>query len=174
MRKTTLLLCALTLLLVSSGAMMAHAYSNEGSLSQGYYVTTNWHGINVPTGAAVTATAQTTNHYVDKVTFTWKNPTSQTIWTDTVPVHPDGTYNGKTVYSASSTHTPTEHGNWTVEAKFQDEHNSIIFTWTETVAIKTTQFFVVPEIPIIGTAGASIAMFAGLAIKMKRKPQNPQ
>jgi hypothetical protein len=30
---------------------------------------------------------------------------------------------------------------------------------------------VIPELPIIGTAGASIAMFAGLAIKMKRKPQ---
>jgi hypothetical protein len=174
MRKTTLLLCALTLLLVSNGAMIAYAYSNEGSLSLGYYVTTNWHGIDVPTGTEVTATAKTTDHHVDKVTFTWKNPQGQTIWTDTVTVHPDGTYNGKTVYSASSTHTPTEHGNWTVEAQFQDEHNYIIFTWTETVAIKTTQFFVVPEIPIIGTAGASIAMFAGLAIKTKRKPQNPQ
>jgi len=40
-----------------------------------------------------------------------------------------------------------------------------------TVARKATSFFVVPEIPLIGTAGASIAMFAGLAAKMKRKPQ---
>ena len=29
--------------------------------------------------------------------------------------------------------------------------------------------FVVPEIPLIGTAGATLAMFAGLAIHMKRK-----
>jgi hypothetical protein len=170
MRKNILLLCALTLLLATSTAMIAHAAPTEGSLNSGYYVTTNWHGINVPTGTEVTATAKTTDHHVDKVTFIWKNPAGQTIWTDTVPVQPDGTYNGKTVYSASSTHKPEEHGNWTVEALFLDEYSFFIFTWTETVTMQATLFFVVPEIPIIGTAGASIAMFAGLAIKMKRRP----
>jgi len=151
--------------------MIAYAQSGEGSLSSGYYVTTNWHGVDVPTGVAVTATAKTTDHDVDKVQFIWKNPAGQTIWTDTVSVHSDGTYNGHTVYSASSTHTPQEIGDWTVQVLFLDVHYSCRCSWTETVARRATSFNVVPEIPVIGTAGASIAMFAGLAIKMKRKPQ---
>ncbi|MCJ7762138.1 hypothetical protein MUP38_01630 [Candidatus Bathyarchaeota archaeon] len=53
-----------------------------------------------------------------------------------------------------------------------DERGFGICTCTHTVARKATSFFVVPETPLIGTAGASIAMFAGLAVKMKRKPQN--
>ena len=41
----------------------------------------------------------------------------------------------------------------------------------EKVARRATSFNVIPEIPIIGTAGASIAMIAGFTYKMKRKPQ---
>jgi hypothetical protein len=151
--------------------MIAYAESTEGSLSSGYYITTNWHGIDVPLGAEVTATAKTTDHDVDKVTFVWLDPEEHTNWTDTVPVQPDGTYHGKTVYSASSTHTPEEVGDWTVKALFVDNHSHHLYSCSCKVPKRATSFFVIPEIPIIGTAGVSIAVLAGLAVKMKRKPQ---
>jgi hypothetical protein len=174
MRKSILLLCALTLLIMSSSAIIVYANpSNEGSLGSGYYVTTNWHGIDVPSGAAVIATAKTTNRDVDKVTFTWINPAGQTVWTETVAVQFDGTYyNGKKVYSATSTYTPEALGDWTVKALFIDQNGHFHCCCTSEVARRATSFNVVPEIPLIGTAGASIAMFAGLAVKMKRKPQH--
>ena len=62
-------------------------------------------------------------------------------------------------------------GDWTVKALFIDQRGYCHCTCDSTLARKATSFFVVPEIPLIGTAGASIAMFAGLAVKMKRKPQ---
>jgi hypothetical protein len=147
--------------------------SNEGSLGSGYYVTTNWHGVDVPPGTGVIATAKTTDHDVDQVTFTWINPAGQTVWTETVPVQFDGTYYGyKKVYSATSTYTPEALGDWTVKALFIDQSGHLHCCCTSEVARRATSFNVIPEIPLIGTAGASIAMFAGLAVKMKRKPQH--
>ena len=99
MRKSIILLCALTLLIVSSGAMIVSATpTGEGSLNSGYYVTTNWHGVDVPTGAEVIATAKTTNHDVDKVAFIWITCAAETAWTDLVPVQWDATdHSGKKV-----------------------------------------------------------------------------
>ncbi len=172
MKKSILLLCALTLLIVTAATMTVRADLSEGSLASGYYITTNWHGIDVPTGAEVIATAKTTDWRVDKVQFIWLDPSGYANWTDTVSVHPDGTYNGHTVYSAVATHVPEEVGDWTVKANFLDLNGYSLCCCDHTVARKATSFFVVPEIPVIGTAGAAVAMFAGLAVKMRRKPQN--
>jgi hypothetical protein len=154
--------------------MIVYADPNEeGSLGSGYYITTNWHGVDVPPGAAVIATAKTTNRDIDQVTFIWINPANQTVWTKTVPVQFDGTYyDYKKVYSATSTYTPEALGDWTVKAEFIDQGGHSHRCCTSKVPRRATSFNVVPEIPLIGTAGASIAMFAGLAVKMKRKPQN--
>ena len=159
MRKSTLLLCALTLLLVSSSAMIVYANTEHYS----YTVTSNFHGIDPPLGANVIVTATTTDTSIYQVTFLWKNAAENIVWTDVVQV-----VGG----SAQSTHQPNSGGDWGVQALFQGPDGKTKEQVELVVAIKTTSFFVVPEVPIIGTAGASLAMFAGLAVKMKRKPQN--
>lgn len=174
MHKGIPLLCALILLIVSSSIIIVYAdTSTEGSLSSGYYVTTNWHGIDVPPGAIVNATAETTNYYMTQVIFTWINPAGQTVFTQTVPLQFNGTYYyGKKVYFATSTYTPAALGNWTVYARFTDQSNHIFYCCKSNLMRRATSFNVIPEIPIIGTAGASIAMFAGLVVKMRRKPKH--
>jgi len=172
MRKSIILICALALLIVSSGAMIAYAdvSETEGSLASGYYVTTNWHGVDVPIGAEVTATAKTTDSSIKEVRFEWLNPAGEIVYTETVPVQDTGDYyNWKRVYFASSKYTPEELGDWAVKANFIDHNFHFVYNCVTKVPKRATSFFVVPEIPLIGTAGASIAMFAGLAVKMKRK-----
>jgi hypothetical protein len=174
-----LILCAFTLLLASSLALMtAYGYAwgsyGWGSYGWGYYgsgyyygITTNWEGVDVPMGATVIATAKTNNSQVDHIQFIWIDPNGHTVKTETKTVTFDGTH-----YKAESNYVPTILGLWTVKAKFLDQNGFLHCCCDETVETKKTTFFVVPEIPLIGTAGASIAMFAGLAIKMKRKPKN--
>jgi hypothetical protein len=152
---------------------MAYAHNWDGSLESGYAVTSNYHGIDVPSGTEVVVTAMTTDPHVDKVTFTWKNPAGQSVLTETEKVYSNGTtFKGKLVYYANSTFTPNAMGDWGVQAKFLDVHHFCMWTWVEKVARRATSFNVIPEVPVIGTAGASIAMVAGLAYKMKRKPQH--
>lgn len=171
MAKPILMLFTLALLLASSCTLAAHAYVTEGSLASGYYITANLPEDQTPGGSTITVTAQTTNTRVAKITFHWKNPAGSTVWTDTVTVQPDGTYEGKTVYSAESVHSPMDHGDWQVNALFLTADDFCLSQSNIAPSIRTT-FFVVPEIPIVGTAGAALAMFAGLAIKMKSKPKN--
>lgn len=155
MRKS-IILSVLALALVFSFVAVAYAPSN-------YSVTSNYHGIDVPAGASVVVTASTTDATVYQVTFLWKNPGGNTVWTDVVPINPDGT--------ATSTHAPDEIGDWGVQALFQSPDGTTKQGVEEVIAIRATSFNVVPEVPLIGTAGASIAMLAGLTYKMKRKPQ---
>lgn len=167
-------LMVLTLFVLSGSITIALADpgNSEGSLNSGYSVTSNWHGIDVPMGSEVNVTAMTTNSQVDKVTFIWKNPANQTIWSETVPVHSNGTtYNGKIVYYASSIHTPQAMGDWGVQAKFYDQINFCHCSWDLKLATRATSFNVVPEIPLLGTAGAAAAMVLGLTLyKKKSKP----
>lgn len=166
------LLSALVLLMISSFIMLAYAHNWDGSLESGYGVTSNWHGIDVPPGANVVVTAMTTDAKVDHVIFVWKNPAGQIIWADIESVYTNGTeYDGKLVYYANSTHKPEALGDWGVKAIFVDLNGIFRCHLKLFVARRATSFNVIPEIPIIGTAGASIAMIAGLTYKMKRKPQ---
>jgi hypothetical protein len=152
--------------------MLAYATNTDGSLESGYGVTSNYHGIPVPSGAEVTVTAMTTDSKVDHVLFIWKNPAEQIVWTDIVYVFTNGTTytNGKLIYYAESVHKPEALGDWGVQAIFMDLdgiwrcHSRLI------VARRATSFNVIPEIPVIGTVGASAAMVAGFVWKMKRKP----
>jgi hypothetical protein len=143
------------------------------NLTDGYEIITNWHGVDVPPGTEVIATAMTTDASVTHVTFLWKNPSNITNYIDPdVPVYTTGTmWDGKLIYYANSTYTPTDLGDWGVQALFQDSIDRTIQDVTNVVAIRARSFNVIPEIPIIGTVGASIAMLLGLAYKTKRKPQ---
>lgn len=171
MRKN-LLLAVLVIALASSFVAMVSADNPNGSLESGYGVTSNYHGIDVPSGVPVTVTAMTTDPSVDVVKFIWKNPAGQIIHTEVKKASANGTtYDDKLVYYASSTFTPTSMGDWGVQAKFLDIHRICRWIWIEKVARRATSFNVIPEIPIIGTAGAGLAMFAGFTYKIKRKPQ---
>jgi hypothetical protein len=171
MRKS-ILLAILVIALIGSFATIVSADNLNGSLESGYGVTSNYHGIDVPSGTPVTVTAMTTDPSVDAVQFIWKNPAGQIAQTETKKVYSNGTtFEGKPVYYANSTFTPNAMGDWGVQAKFLDIHHFCRFTWVEKVARRATSFNVIPEIPLIGTAGASIAMLLGFTYKQKRKPQ---
>ena len=166
------MLVVLITALVSSFVTIAYANNTNGSLESGYGVTSNYHGIDVPSGTPVTVTAMTTDPTLDVVKFIWKNPAGQIIYTEIKKVSANGTtFDGKLIYYATSTFTPDSMGDWGVQAKFLDVHRICRCIWVEKVARRATSFNVIPEIPIIGTAGASIAMLAGFTYKIKRKPQ---
>lgn len=158
--------------LIGSLVSVASAYNWNGSLKSGYAVTSNYHGVDVPSGATVVVTTMTTDCSVDTVTFVWKNPAGQVVFTETKQVCTNGTkYNGKLIRYANSTFAPNSYGDWGVQAKFLDVHRFCRCTWTEKVAKRATSFNVIPEVPLIGTAGASIVMLSGLTYKLKRKPK---
>jgi hypothetical protein len=168
-RGTSILLSTIAFLLICSFAMSVYAITPYGSLASGYAVTSNYHGVDVPPGASVVVTAMTTDYSVDKVTFIWKNPAGQVAFKETKPVYTNGTrYNGKLIRYANSTFAPNTIGDWGVQAKFLDVHNFCRWTWTERVARRATSFNVIPEVPVLGTAGASIIMLLGVAYKTKR------
>jgi hypothetical protein len=170
--RKSILLSALMLLFLSSCIAMVYATTSWGSLSSGYAVTSNYHGIDVPSGADVVVTAMTTDAKVDHVIFVWKNPVDQIVWMDIESVEPNGTkYDGKLVYYATSAHKPEALGDWGVQAIFVDLDGIYRCILKLFVSRRATSFNVVPEVPIIGTAGASIAMLLGFTYKIKRKPK---
>ena len=171
-RRKSILISTVALLFLCSFVVAVSAVNPEGSLASGYAVTNNYHGIDVPSGTSVTVTAMTTDKSVDVVTFIWKNPAGQIVFTETKQVWTNGTtYNDKLVRYAQSTFEPNAIGDWGVQAKFLDVHRFCIWTWTERVARRATSFNVIPEVPIIGTAGASVAMVLGFTYKTRKKPE---
>jgi hypothetical protein len=168
----SILLSTLMLLFLSSCIAMVYATTSWGSLSSGYAVTSNYHGIDAPSGATVVVTAMTTDAKVDHVIFVWKNPAGQIIWADIQSVSSNGTeYDGKLVYYAISMHEPEALGDWGVQAIFVDLNGIFRCHLRLFVARRATSFNVIPEVPIIGTAGASLAMLLGFTYKIKRKPK---
>jgi hypothetical protein len=168
--KKILLTVAVFLFIVSVPIALVSAQAQ--ALGSGYAVTSNWHGVDVPIGSEVVVTALTTDPAVAQVVLLWENPGGQILWKDTVDVAPNGdTYNGDPVYSASAAHVPEDIGDWGVHALFIDDDGQTIWDIENIVAIRSTSFNVIPEIPLIGTAGASIAMLLGFTYKMKKKPQ---
>jgi len=111
----------------------------------------------------VTITAKSNDWRVDKVIFYWYSP-SGLEFTETVTAAHVGSE-----WVASSTHKVDVLGDWTVKAKFKGGDDTW-WCWCDDVCVvKCCRFNVIPEVPLIGTAGISIAMVGGLAYKMKRK-----
>jgi hypothetical protein len=162
------------LALLSSLAFVAFAVPpNEWHLTEGYDLTTDYQGIDVPIGNEVTAYAATTDPTVYSVTFNWKDPADQVIYPDAVTDHVQITYEGQTVYVFESKFTPEYVGHGSVQAHFQGEDGKTLHDIEDVVAIKAASFNVIPELPVIGTAGASIAMMLGLAYQLKRRIKKP-
>jgi hypothetical protein len=181
MRKSTLL-SVLVFALACSLATVVYASNPPINLTDGYEITTNWHGVDIPLGTEVVATAMTIDPEVTQVTFLWKNPAKQIVFQETVPVFQNETtgsgqvhgtkYENAKVSFATSEYTPQAVGDWGVQALFQDSSGDAYQSMSWVLAIRAISFNVIPEIPLLGTAGASIAMIAGFTYKMKRKPQN--
>ncbi len=172
----TLILLGVALLLSSTLVLSANAQVlDEGDLSIGFAVVNNYDDVTVPMGANVIVTAMTTDSRVDTVNFTWVNPAGQTVFRETITVAANGsTYapNGKTIYYANSDYNPAVQGEWTVVVAFYDGPGICQFTFYPTLDMRATSFNVVPEVPLIGTAGVSAAMLLGFGIfKVKRKQQ---
>jgi hypothetical protein len=170
----TAILLGVILLFASNIIIFANATStpDEGSLNSGYAITNNYHGIDTPLGASVKVTAMTTNHDVDYVTFIWTNAAGQIKYQENVNVFTNGTtYNGKLVRYAVSTHTADSLGDWGVQGKFYDRSGFFFFGCDERLATKATSFNVVPEVPLLGTAGIAAAMVLGLTVFKAKKKQ---
>lgn len=170
----TALLLAVTLLISSSLVMLANATptNNEGSLNSGFAVTNNYHGKDVPSGTLVTVTAMSTDRDVDYVIFTWKNAAGDVVYEDTVNVFTNGTkFNGKNIRYAISMHAPNSLGDWGVQARFYDKYHGYKCGHDTRLATRATSFNVVPEVPLLGTAGIAVAMVLGLTVFKAKKKQ---
>lgn len=161
--------------LISLLILVNTAYAPWSTLGTGYAITSNYHGVIVPAGAAVTVTAGTLDSAVTLITFRWHMPNGTARWDVTVPVYTNGTTgqfnNGTTalIRYANDTQTPDVAGDWGVQAFFRDSTGSDRADLTNVIAIKATSFNTVPELPIIGTAGAAVAMLLGLGFFIRRR-----
>lgn len=164
-KATPILVVAGLIMLLGVGV----AYAGN-SLASGYAVTSDYHGINVPPGKLVTVTAMTTDNTITQVTFLWKNPGGNTVFTEVNATRgTDGEFDGKTVYTFSSAHTPNAIGDWGVQALFQGPDGMTKESIEDVIAIRATSFFVVPDFPMIGTVGSLGTMLLGLGLFIRRK-----
>ena len=151
------------------------ASAQWSALSSGYAITTDYHGKDVIPGTLVTATAGTTDPNVLNVTFVWMFPNESiaiidaevVVWSNGTKYPDDDT--GSFIYYAESSFRPTVVGDWGVQAWFNGPGGHLHGQETDIIAIRATSFNVIPEIPLIGTAGSIIAMLLGLGLFWNKK-----
>lgn len=155
----------------------------------GYAVTTNWHGVDVPIGQTVVATAGTTDLSVTKIEFIWRDPSNRTIWVESLNVSklttPDVPPNvpdevikwanqnqGITYLYAQSVHNPNATGDWGIQAIFYNATKPVGNKNDNFVVRRATSINVIPDAPVLGTAGllSSMAISLGL-FKFKHKKE---
>ena len=155
-------------------AAISVANAQWSAISSGYAITTDYHGIDVPLGALVTATAGTTDANVTSVTFLWHYPDNETVaYEVNTQVWSNGsTYDGKLIYYANSSYIPDVLGDWGVQALFIGEGGTKKANHNDVIRIRSTSLNTIPDVPIVGTAGAIVAMLLGLGLFLhKRKRQ---
>jgi len=173
------------------GLSIQISYAQWSAINSGYAVTTNWHGKEVPIGQSVTAWAGTINSLVYQVEFKWKNETGHVVYDVNVtnlvsyitPNYPpdapqeiiEWATNSRnaniTIFYANNTQIPNSLGNWSVQVFFYGPGGHLMDQGTDIVAIRATSFNVIPDFPVVGTAGALVAMLLGLNLFMRRKRQ---
>lgn len=167
----------LMLLFISS------ADAGWSALGSGYAVTSDYHGIDVPPGTLVTATAGTTDSNIINVTFVWKFPNETVAFEDVdVAVWSNGTKfpdeNGSLVYDAQSSFRLTVEGEWGLQAFFKGSGGHLRGNGTDIIAIRATSGEAIPEISIINAAEILVAISLILVLlrdKMKRQnSRNPR
>lgn len=189
-RQMKIRLIALTLLL--SMLFVASVNAPWTTLSSGYAIWTNYHGIDVPPGTEVTATAGTTEHpdssahnklpNVTAVRFRWMPPEGSglpdiynpILANPPEPLTWDGTttFKGWPVYTANDTQTLDAIGGWGVQAWFYDSDGRLR-NETGVEKIRAISAHVIPDIPVVGTAGAVAVMLLSLGLLWRKKKKSP-
>ena len=187
--KSKLFLAAFIALAISA-LTIGTAFAGWAAIKNtGYAVTTNWHGIDVPGGQAVIATAGTTDQNVKKIEFIWKNANEFIIWDENITVAGPlvtsavpgnvpqevvdwaNSKNGVKYWYAQSSHTPTEVGDWGVQVRFlgtvRVRGNSEV-----DFVVRATPFNVVPETPW-GPIAISATLLGALGLFVFRKKLPP-
>lgn len=153
-------------------ATISVAQANFSEINSGYAITCNYHGINILPGTLVTATAGTTDAFVTSITFTWKDPSDTVVKTETISVASNGTtYDDKPIYYAHSSYAPDSIGKWTVKAVFNGANKNGADTQRAQSIHVCGPSNVVPDIPVIGTAGALVTMLGSLSLFLRKKRQ---
>ena len=173
------------------GLSIQISYAQWDAINSGYGITTNWHGKEVPLGENVTAWAGTRDQNVTAIFFRWKRPDNSTYaecyntslvkcnspseipsnapeeikdWANKYP-------NKFPIWIATNTQIPDTIGEWAVKAYFIGPRGTTKEQVENTIRIKATSFNVISDFPLVGTAGALVAMFLGLNLFMRRKRQ---
>jgi hypothetical protein len=160
MRKSLLISVAIVLFMTGYIAL-ANATSN-------YTVTSNFHGYEAPPGTTIIVTASTSDTSVEEVMFRWRDASGTLQWENVVPISRESAV----MLSAEDSYAPDSIGDWGVQALFIGADGKTKQQVEDVIAIRATSLNVVPEIPVLGTIGASIAMVAGLTYEVKRKNKN--
>jgi len=148
------------------------------TLGTGYAIATNYHGIDVPLGTPVTATAGTLDPGVVNVTFRWHMPNDTARWEVTKLVSQNGTkgkWNNGTealIWYASDTQILDVLGDWGVQAFFRGPDGNDRANLTDVIKIKAESFNVVPQVPF-GTIAAAVAMFVAFGLFIVKKKRMP-
>ncbi|MGD8506194.1 MAG: hypothetical protein PVF15_05960 [Candidatus Bathyarchaeota archaeon] len=167
-------------------------YAPWQTISTGYAIATNYHGIDILPGIPVTATAGTTDDSVTKVTFRWHRPpdgNGPIAWEvevsplsispyppPNVPQEVIDYANSTTIWYAQNTQVPDEIGDWGIQVFFQDSEGKDRAGVEDVVKIRAESVNVIPEIPF-GTIGAAAAMIMALtlfALKKKKTLKIPR
>jgi hypothetical protein len=179
-------------LLITVGASIVHADGYKGwspIKTTGYAVISNYQGIDAPLYQDVVVTAGTTDMSITNIVFRWHDPNDNKVWEDnvlvsgplTTPTVPSNVHQevidwanantGVKYLYAQSTHAPNIIGDWGVQAFFIGPGGKEKAGLQNVIKIRSTSFNVIPEVPIIGTAGAAITMLLGFGffgIRRKR------
>jgi hypothetical protein len=155
----------------------------------GYAVISNYQGLNVPPGQTVVVTAGTTNLSIISIVFRWHAPDDSVVWEDNVAVQgplttpdvPDNVHEeviewanknlGVKYLYAQSAHEPNIIGDWGVQAFFIGEGGKTVAGVENVIQIRATSFNVIPDLPVVGTAGALVTMLFGLSFFLHKKRQ---
>ena len=174
-------------ILLSLSFNLAHA--QWSAINSGYGLTTNWHGKEVPFGESVTAWAGTRDPDVTAIFFRWKRPDNSTyaeynntsllkcnnpseIPSDAPEEIRDWAENNPDkfpIWIATNTQIPDSLGDWCVKAFFIGPDGKTKEQVDNTIMIRATSFNVISDFPVVGTAGALIAMLLGLNLFIRRK-----
>ncbi|MEM2440482.1 MAG: hypothetical protein QW493_04630 [Candidatus Bathyarchaeia archaeon] len=125
-------------------------------------------------GQQITTIAETNNQRVTHVTFMWVKPFGGIQKIETFLVA-DSENNLKMAESTFNTDEPSL---WWVFALFEQRYTGsckcgwlFAMRWVRCTCFKVKQ--VIPDFPVVGTAGAMTTMFAGLGLFLNKKRQKP-
>mgnify|MGYP000061762861 CR=1 FL=1 len=183
----TVILLASLFFIIGVSMVFADGYKGWSPIkTTGYGVISNYQGIDVPPGQEVVVTAGTKNLSITGIVFRWHDPDDNVVWEDYIPVQgplttpdvPDNVHqevidwandnpNVKYLY-AQNTHTPDTIGDWGVQAFFIGDGGKTAAGVEDVIKIRATSFNVIPDLPVVGTAGAVTAMLLGFGLFLRK------